>query len=341
MTLKALRDLADKTPGMTKKKKVGKKWENMDKAELLEEFRAFDAKKGAQPLAGPRWEEMSLKALRDLADKTPGMTRKKKVGTKWVNMAKPELVEEFKAFEAKKGAQPLAGPKTDLEKRLSKKTRQISEEYKVKKRRRENAPMARRQRLARLWGEAQRTAKRAAQRTEPYKEKKRARENAPEAKVKRKQRKLFLFWQDCFRRWALLRRLRECRLSPLGKWYKDEAEMRRLSKCEVPKLCGTRTRPTCEWHEVFRNLPCAEKWWVPGAIPHYETAIEMQRLAESSGMAVPYAPRFHTDGRLSVVQHGVVRFLPCCGQPRGPQSLTGGGGAAAEEYRFALSLRCR
>ena len=78
----------------------------------------------------------------------------------------------------------------------------------MKKRRRENAPKAKRQRLARIWGGAQRTAKRTAQRTEPYKEKKRARENAPEANVKRKQRTLFFFRQDCFRRWALLRRLR-------------------------------------------------------------------------------------------------------------------------------------
>ena len=46
---------------------------------------------------------------------------KKKVGEKWVNMDKPEIMEYTKAFEAKKGAQPLAGPKTDLEKRLSKK----------------------------------------------------------------------------------------------------------------------------------------------------------------------------------------------------------------------------
>ena len=78
-----------------------------------------------------------------------------------------------------------------------------------------------------------------------------------------------------------------------------------------------------------------------GGIAHYETAIEMQRLAESSGTAMPYVPRFHTDGRLSVVQHGVVRFLPCCEQPRGAQSLTGVSGAAAEEYKLALSLRCR
>ena len=49
----------------------------MAKKELVEEFRVFDARKGAQPLAGPKWEEMSLKALRKLADKTPGMTKKK------------------------------------------------------------------------------------------------------------------------------------------------------------------------------------------------------------------------------------------------------------------------
>ena len=104
MTLKALRDLADKTPGMRSRKKVGDKWENKLKLELVAEFKAFDAKKGAQPLTGPRWEGMSFRALRDLADKTPGMTKKKKVGKKWENMEKAELLEEFRALDAKKGA---------------------------------------------------------------------------------------------------------------------------------------------------------------------------------------------------------------------------------------------
>ena len=60
MTLKALRDLADKTPGMRSQKKVGDKWENKLKLELVAEFKPFDAKKGAQPLADPRWEEIIL-----------------------------------------------------------------------------------------------------------------------------------------------------------------------------------------------------------------------------------------------------------------------------------------
>ena len=230
MALRDLQELATRTPGMCRQKRVGKKWVNMKKEELAEAFRAFDAKKRAQPLAGSGWEEMSVRALRDLADKTPGITNRKKVGKKWVYKEKEELVEEFKELKAKKSAQPLAGPKTDLDKRLAQKARQTREEYKVKKRRREmaqeckvkkrkreNAPTAKRHRLTRLWAGAQRAAKRAAQRTEPYKEKKRTRENAPEAQVKRKQRKLFLFWKDCFRRWAWLRRLRECRLSPMGK----------------------------------------------------------------------------------------------------------------------------
>ena len=54
-----------------------------------------------------------------------------------MNMQKEELLEAFKAFDAKTVAQPLAGPKTDLDKRLE-------------KRRRDNAPKAKRQRLARL-----------------------------------------------------------------------------------------------------------------------------------------------------------------------------------------------
>ena len=65
--LTALRLLADKTPGMRSRKQVGEKWVHMQKEELVEAFRAFVAKKGAQPLAGPRWEEMSVTALRSLA----------------------------------------------------------------------------------------------------------------------------------------------------------------------------------------------------------------------------------------------------------------------------------
>ena len=82
-------------------------------------------------------------------------------------------------------------PRRILDKRLSKQAFQSSEEYKLKKRRRENAPKAKRQRLTNLWEGAKREAKRAAQRTESYKVKKRARENGREAQVKRKQRRQF------------------------------------------------------------------------------------------------------------------------------------------------------
>ena len=92
MSHKDLLSLADRTPGMRSRKKVGDKWKDKQREELVAEFKAFDAKKGAQPLAGPRWEEMSLKALQDLADKTPGMTKKKKVGKKFVTMNRDEEI---------------------------------------------------------------------------------------------------------------------------------------------------------------------------------------------------------------------------------------------------------
>ena len=127
------------------------------------------------------------------------MRSTKNVGGKLENMKKEELVEAFKAFDAKKGAQPLASPKTKLDKT---KVRQTSKKYKVKR--------ALRLKFRTV---AQRVAERVRQRTEAYKEQKRARENAPEAKVKRKQRKLCPFWQDCFRRCRLLRTLRGYRIS--------------------------------------------------------------------------------------------------------------------------------
>ena len=89
---------------------------------------------------------------------------------------------------------------------------------------------------------------------------------------------------------------------------------------------------------LYEDLQCASKWYVYCGIPHYETALEMQRPAESSGTAMPYALRFETDGRVSVVQHDVVQFLPCCEEPRGAAARSA---TAADQYKFALSLRCR
>ena len=48
------------------------------------------------------YTEMTLKALRDLADKTPGITNRKKVGKKRVYKEKEELVGEVKELKAKK-----------------------------------------------------------------------------------------------------------------------------------------------------------------------------------------------------------------------------------------------
>ena len=127
------------------------------------------------------------------------MMRTKRVGDKYVHMKKNELVAALRAFDAKKHAQPLASPKTKLDK---KKVRQASEKYKVKRslrraahRPKQNAPKAKLQRSLRrrVWTQKQRAAERARQRTEAYKENKQIRENTPEAKIKRKQRKHFFF----------------------------------------------------------------------------------------------------------------------------------------------------
>ena len=53
--------------------------------------------------------------------------------------------------------------------------------------------------------------------------------------------------------------------------------------------------------------------------------------------AQPYAPRFASDGAISIVQHGVVHRLPqVMRRPRGSQTLSG----SLEEHELALSLRC-
>ena len=114
------------------------------------------------------YEEMSLRDLRKLAEAKETRTKHKGAG-EWVNMRQDEIAQVFKAFDAKKGAQLLADPKTKLDKR---KARQTSEKFKVKTRAKANSPKAKLQRSLRrrLWTLKQRAAERARQRTESYKE---------------------------------------------------------------------------------------------------------------------------------------------------------------------------
>ncbi len=47
--------------------------------------------------------------------------------------------------------------------------------------------------------------------------------------------------------------------------------------------------------------------------------------------AAPYAPRFRSDGRLSILQHGVVRYLPCPDEPPLPVAFEGSEDTGEEE----------
>ena len=101
LTMQNQQKLADKMTGISRRKKVGKKWVNINKTELVEALETFQANKCVQPLTADSASGMSqtYEEMPKLA-KTRGMRRQKKVGGKWVNMRKEELQEDFKAFEA-------------------------------------------------------------------------------------------------------------------------------------------------------------------------------------------------------------------------------------------------
>ena len=50
-----------------------------------------------QPLAGPRWEEIPVKALQSFSVLVRGVYVNKRVGDKWVKKPKHELVESLKS----------------------------------------------------------------------------------------------------------------------------------------------------------------------------------------------------------------------------------------------------
>ena len=66
-----------------------------------------DGVESAQPLAGPRWEAMSLQALRAFASISRCVPSQKKVGRTWVCLSKQELVSAFRRLHALQGVEPV------------------------------------------------------------------------------------------------------------------------------------------------------------------------------------------------------------------------------------------
>lgn len=63
------------------------------------------------------------------------------------------------------------------------------------------------------------------------------------------------------------------------------------------------------------------KWahfWLP-CLFNFNVMRGSQEHKEANNVA-PYAPRFHADGRISIMQHGVIRYLPCPDEPSSPTS---------------------
>ena len=72
--------------------------------------------------------------------------------------------------------------------------------------------------------------------------------------------------------------------------------------------------------------PCLYNW----------NALRSDRASRLANNNAVYAPRFHTDGRISILQQGVEKYLPC------PQEPTKGANQKQSgEFLLALELRCR
>ena len=130
--------------------------------------------------------------------------------------------------------------------------------------------------------------------------KKRAREAAPRAKMARIQRKQFRFWKGCFRPWGVMH-----------KYLKE------LLRAFRSRIDGGQQVHIC----VADAFALSQDW-----------------KRESNGML--FAPRFHSDGRVSVLQHGEAQYLPrndftACIRFAGRRD------PLVVEGQLALALRCR
>ena len=74
--------------------------------------------------------------------------------------------------------------------------------------------------------------------------------------------------------------------------------------------------------------PCFNNW---SKVRHSGDAQTMDR-----NNAASYAPRFHADGHISILQHGSAIYLPCPQEPPRNASKT-----RADSFALALQLRCR
>ena len=86
--------------------------------------------------------------------------------------------------------------------------------------------------------------------------------------------------------------------------------------------------------KVARLQRRSVQFWAPCLCNWIAMRTNVDRRAANNEAA--YAPRFHSDGRISILQDKVEKFLPCPQEPGKEASLK-----QLDEFALALELRCR
>ncbi len=123
--------------------------------------------------------------------------------------------------------------------------------------------------------------------------------------------------------------------------------MERYPKCKFAKRARRNQEKHKEQKRQYERAPKAKvsrvqrkaaRFWAPclsnWRAMDQEGDIDEQTRAANSGAA--YAPRFHPDGRVSIIQGGAEKFLPCPLEPS-----KGADQEQVDEFLLALELRCR
>ena len=147
---------------------------------------------------------------------------------------------------------------------------------------------------------------RARQRSQNYKAKRNAREKEEQLKVRNRRKQVtqkFRFAQNARR-----------------KQEKFKVKKRLYEKSQRAKISRVQRRSARFW------APCLCNW----------SAVRSDVATRKANNAANFAPRFHADGRISILQHGMERFLPCPQEPAKDARQQ-----QLDEFTLALQLRCR
>ena len=135
----------------------------------------------------------------------------------------------------------------------------------------------------------QNAKKKLRQTTEKYKIKKRVRQTTQK----------YRFARQCRDASPKLRAVRQAR----RKTEASKAKKRLLEAGPKAKISRQQRKRARFWEPCFFN---------------WNLVRNLQRNVKETSKGAPFAPRFHSDGRISIVQHGVTMYLPCPDEPSVP-----------------------